>query len=86
MKTVRSQFGSINRIVHNHFITPHRSISKMATRDQNVEFAKLALVADRFDDMMEYMEAAAAAYTCELSPEEVCGFRFATPTEDQLSF
>ena len=57
----------------------------MATRTENVEYAKLALVADRFDDMMTYMEAA-AAYTCELSPDEVCGVRFATPTEDQLSF
>ena len=57
----------------------------MATRDQNVEYAKLALVADRFDDMMQYMEAA-ASYTCELSPDEVCGVRFATPTEDQPSF
>ena len=26
MTTVRSQFGSNNRIVHNHFITPHPSI------------------------------------------------------------
>ena len=84
MKTVRSQFGSSDRIVHNH-IPQHQSISKMATRDQNVEYAKLALVADRFDDMMQYMEAA-ASYTCELSPDEVCGFRFATPTEDQPSF
>ena len=57
----------------------------MATRDQNVEFAKLALHAKRYDDMLEYM-GAAAAYTCELSHDEVCGFRFATPTEDQLSF
>ena len=57
----------------------------MATREQNVAFAKLALIADRYDDMMEYMEAA-AAYACELSHDEVYGFRFATPTEDQLSF
>ena len=56
----------------------------MATRAENVEYAKLALVADRFDDMMTYMEA--AAQHGELSPDEVCGVRFATPTEDQLSF
>ena len=57
----------------------------MATRDQNVDFAKLALHSRRYDEMMEYMEAA-AAYTCELSREEVGGFRSATPTEDQLGF
>ena len=83
MKTACSQFGSSNRI---DFIpTPYRAHRKMTTRDENVEFAKLALHAKRWDDMMNYM-GAAAAYTCELSREEVGGFRFATPTEDQLSF
>ena len=69
MKTVRSHFGSSDRIVHNH-IPQHQSISKMATRDQNVEYAKLALVADRFDYMMDYIEVAAAHHG-ELSHEEV---------------
>ena len=88
MKTVHSHFGSINQIVHNHsitaasFITPHQ---KMATREPTIAFAKLALHADRYDEMIEYMEAA-ALQDGELSREEVDGFRFAIPAEDQMSF
>ena len=56
----------------------------MVTHTENVDCAKLALHAERFDDMMTYMEA--AAQHGELSPDEVCGVRFAIPADDQLSF
>ena len=57
----------------------------MTTREQNLSFAKLALVADRYDEMLDYMEAVAVMCT-ELSHDEVDGFRFAIPAEEQMSF
>ena len=71
MKTIRSQFGSSNRI---DFIPtsypPHRN-------DDSCR---------KHRHMMDYMEAAAASMCIELSPDEVDGFRFAIPAEYQMSF
>ena len=44
----------------------------MTTRAENIAYAKIALAADRWDDMMDYMEAAAAQHG-ELSHDEVDG-------------
>ena len=57
----------------------------MATRDQNLECAKLALVAKRFDDMMTYMDSV-ARMGIELDSDEVAGFSFAIPADDQMIF
>ena len=57
----------------------------MATRAESLECAKLALVAKRFDDMMTYMDNV-ANMCIELDPDEVTGFSFAIPVDDQMIF
>ena len=55
------------------------------SRETDVSYAKLALQADRYDEMIEYMERV-AMLPVGLSPEEVNCFRFASPAADQMSF
>ena len=57
----------------------------MATRAESLECAKLALVAKRFDDMMTYMDGV-ANMCIQLDPDEVTGFSFAIPVDDQMIF
>ena len=55
METVHRHFGPSDRIVHNHFITPHRSSIHIKNDDSCMRNSHYK----RYDDMMEYMEAAA---------------------------
>ena len=57
----------------------------MTTRAQNIAFAKLALHAKRYDDMMDYMDGV-GSMCIELDPDEVFGFSFAIPADDQMIF
>ena len=47
--------------------------------------AKLALRAKRYDDMMDVMDGV-ASMCIELDPDEVTGFSFAIPADDQMIF
>ena len=53
METIHIHFGSSDQIVHNHFITPYQNDDSCRTLPLRNSRAK------RYDDMMEYMEAAA---------------------------